>query len=323
MSVVRAGTADTIDVMETTTPGAEVAPTCYRHSDRPTLISCSNCDRPICTSCMVQAAVGMRCPECAGQAAGVARLRPRAAARGTAKVTIALVVLNVAVFVLQMLTDPGGVGRGIGGSVAQDGWLRAPEVADGELWRIVTSAFLHAGIVHLAFNMIALWVLGQAFESYIGPLRFSLIYAASVTWGAAGALLTASPVTPTVGASGGVFGLMAAIFILERQRGVSLLGDVGLWLGINLVITFALPGISIGGHLGGIAGGVAAALVLSRFGKGHMAARTMRAGTLAAAVGVILVGVAGAALIADRKVDDRSGRAAAVPALIRTTGALS
>jgi membrane associated rhomboid family serine protease len=249
---------------------------------------------------MVQAAVGVRCPECAGRPTGAARLRPRAVARGTAYVTIALIAINVVVFGLQVATDPGGVGTGLGGSVSGGGWLYGPDVASGDWWRIVTSGFLHAGIVHLGFNMVALWILGSRFEAYIGPLRFGLIYAAAVLWGSAGALLL-SPDAHTVGASGGVFGLMAAIFLLERQRGISILGDAGLFLGINLIITFTLPGISIGGHLGGILGGGLATLALSGFGRRHMAARRIHIGTLAALLTVIVIGAIGGLVIADRR----------------------
>lgn len=290
----------------------EAHPTCYRHPGRETLVSCSSCERPICTSCMVQAAVGVRCPECAGRPTGVARMRPRAVARGTSYVTITLVVLNVAVFVLQWIGDVGRIGRGLGGEVSTRGWLQAGPVADGEWWRIVTSAFLHAGVVHLAFNMIALYVLGSVFEAYVGPLRFTLVYAASVVWGAAGALLFA-PNSATVGASGGVFGLMAAILVLQRQRGMTMFGDVGIWLGINLVITFTLPGISIGGHLGGIVGGVLAALALSGFGKGHMASRRMRRSSALAIGAVLAVGFVGAIVIAERAVDEPRVAAAESP----------
>ncbi len=285
--------------MELSPPNLDAPPVCYRHRDRETLVSCSNCERPICPSCMVQAAVGVRCPECAGRPTGAARLKPRAVARGTAHVTIALIAINIVVFGLQIATDPGGVGSGLGGEVSRGGALFGPDVAAGDWWRIVSSAFLHAGVVHLGFNMVALWILGSRFEAYIGPLRFGLIYAASVLWGAAGALLL-SPNALTVGASGGVFGLMAAIFVLERQRGVTILGDAGLFLGINLVITFALPGISIGGHLGGILGGAMAALALSGFGKRHIAARRLHAGSLAAVLAVVVIGAVGALAIAER-----------------------
>lgn len=266
---------------------------------------------------MVQSAVGVKCPECAGRPTGAARLKPRPVARGTAYVTITLIAFNVAVFILQMLTDSGSVGRGIGGDIASNGWLDAPDVAAGDWWRLVTSAFLHAGIAHLAFNMIALWYLGTALESYVGPLRFGLIYLGSVLWGSAGALLFA-PLSPTVGASGGVFGIMAAILVLQRQRGVSIVGGVGIWLGINLFITFTLPGISIGGHLGGIVGGAATAFALSSFGRGHMAARTLNPVAVVATVGVLLLGVVVSLVAADRKALPRSASAGTAVAIVQT-----
>ncbi len=303
--------------MDDRASAAETTPTCYRHHDRETLVSCSSCDRPICTSCMVQSAVGVKCPECAGRPTGAARLKPRPVARGTAYVTITLIAFNVAVFILQMLTDSGSVGRGIGGDIASNGWLDAPDVAAGDWWRLVTSAFLHAGIAHLAFNMIALWYLGTALESYVGPLRFGLIYLGSVLWGSAGALLFA-PLSPTVGASGGVFGIMAAILVLQRQRGVSIVGGVGIWLGINLFITFTLPGISIGGHLGGIVGGAATAFALSSFGRGHMAARTLNPVAVVATVGVLLLGVVVSLVAADRKALPRSASAGTAVAIVQT-----
>lgn len=295
-------------------------PTCYRHRDRETLVSCSNCERPICTSCMVQAAVGVKCPECAGRPTGAARLKPRAIARGTAYVTKALIAINVVAFVLQNLTQNRSLLSGAAsGGITADGWLRAFEVADGEWWRIITSGFLHSGLVHLAFNMIALWFLGTAFEAYIGPLRFTIVYFASVVWGSAGALLL-NPGSPTVGASGGVFGLMAAVLVLQRQRGISLLGDVGLWLGINLVITFTIPNISIGGHLGGILGGALAALALSNFGKGHMAALKLRPAVLGAGVAVVVLGAVAGLAIAERRVPTDRFAQVERPAAIETRG---
>jgi membrane associated rhomboid family serine protease len=253
------------------TSGAETDTlTCYRHPDRETLVRCATCERPICTKCMVQTPVGIKCPECAGRPTGI--WRPHAVRRGTAYVTYTLIAINVLVFLLQQVQSTAGLGRGVGTSqIVQDYALQGHAVADGDWYRLITGAFLHAGFLHLAFNMYALWVLGVAFESYAGPLRMALVYFASVLCASAGALLLSGPDTVTVGASGGVFGVLAAIFVLERQRGFSLMGGVGIWLVLNLVITFAFPGISIGGHLGGIVGGAAAAFILSGFGRGHMA----------------------------------------------------
>ncbi len=173
-----------------------------------------------------------------------------------------------------------------------------PAVADGEWYRMITGGFLHASVIHVAFNMYLLWILGSALERYAGPGRFLAIYFTAILWGSAGALVM-SPNALTVGASGGVFGLMAALYLLERQRGVALLGStVGMLLLLNLVITFVIPGISVGGHVGGIVGGAAAGFVLSGYGRGHMAYG--RLGVLnwlviaALMVGAVFVGVTAA-----------------------------
>jgi membrane associated rhomboid family serine protease len=222
---------------------------------------------------MTQAAVGVRCPECAGGKPSRQRApRPvgRAAATGNPVATYTLVAINVLLFVVEMAQ--GVAVRGVGGSqLVDDGAIYGPAIADGEWWRMITGGFLHAGLIHIAFNMYLLWILGGALERFAGSLRFLAIYFVALLWGSAGALLL-SPDSRTVGASGAVFGLMAALFLLERQKGIALLGgSVGALLAINLVFTFAFPGVSIGGHIGGILGGLAAAFVLSGFGRGHLA----------------------------------------------------
>ena len=274
---------------------------CYRHPDRETLLSCSNCERPICTSCMTQAAVGVRCPECArgGRAPGPSpAARVRVAARSDLPIaTTVIVAVNILVYLVEMSQ---GVGvRGIGASqIVQDGALYGPAVADGEWYRMITAGFLHASFIHLGFNMWLLWMLGGALERYAGFERLLLVYFAAVLWGSAGALV-ATPDSLTVGASGGVFGLMAALFLLERQRGIALLGSsVGGLLLLNLVITFVLPGISVGGHIGGILGGAAAGFILSGFGRGHLAYGRLGvwewAASAALIVGAVVVGVSAA-----------------------------
>ncbi len=267
---------------------------CYRHPNRETLLSCSSCERPICTSCMTTAAVGVRCPECArggasAASAGVSRLRTRAGAGADTMIaTGALLALNI-VFYLAQAIQAGGLQNADASSLVGDGAVFGPAIADGEWWRMLTGAFLHASIIHIGFNMYLLWILGGALERYVGTGRFLAVYFSAVLWGSVGALAL-SPDSPTIGASGGVFGLMAALYLLERQRGVALLGSsVGMLLLLNLGITFVLPGISIGGHIGGIVGGAAAGLVLSGFGRGHLAYG--RIGTPGwAAVGGLLVG---------------------------------
>lgn len=259
--------------MDVSTSGEPQVRHCYRHPDRETLISCTSCGRPICTDCMTVAPVGMRCPECGGQRRNqpqaVRRVRA-ASASGAAVATTVIVAVNVLIYLVEMIQ---GVGvSGVSGSqLVQDGAVYGPAVADGEWYRMITGAFLHASVLHVAFNMYLLWILGGALERYAGPARFLAIYFTAILWGSAAALVM-DPNALTVGASGGVFGLMAALFLLERQKGVALLGStVGALLVINLVITFLIPGISVGGHVGGLLGGAAAGFVLSGFGRGHMA----------------------------------------------------
>lgn len=229
--------------------------------------------------------MGLRCPECAGTPTGVKAVGRTVTSRtGALSATAVLVGINVLVFIVEMSQ---GIGvRGIGGSsIIRDGAVAGPPVADGEWWRLLTAGFIHAGIGHIAFNMLALWWLGGALESYIGTGRMLGIYFSAVLWGSAGAIIL-SPNSLTVGASGGVFGLMAAMLIIERQRGVALLGSsIGAVLLLNLAITFFLPGISIGGHLGGLVGGAAAAFAFSGFGKGHVAYGRLK--------GPVIIGVAG------------------------------
>ncbi|HMM49914.1 MAG TPA: rhomboid family intramembrane serine protease, partial [Miltoncostaeaceae bacterium] len=200
---------------------------CYRHPNRETLVSCANCGRPICPDCMVSSPVGIRCPECSGRGGGpgvgAARRLRVANTSGVAMATATIVALNVLVYLAEAVQ---GVGvSGVGGSqLVRDGAVWGPAIADGEWYRMITGGFLHASIMHVAFNMYLLWIIGGALERYAGSARFLAIYFAAVLWGSAGALVL-DPNALTVGASGGVFGLMAAVFLLERQRGVAVLGS--------------------------------------------------------------------------------------------------
>jgi membrane associated rhomboid family serine protease len=243
---------------------------CYRHPDRETGVTCSECGRPICPDCMVFAPVGIRCPDHAGQAQGAARVTQgvrRASYEGTgAVVTKALVAINVGIYLLEL--GLGGEINGQGNRIYEEGVLYGPLVADGEWWRLFSSMFLHYGPIHLLLNMLALWWFGAAVEQVLGRGRYLLLYLVSGLAGSAGALLL-EPNALTVGASGAIFGILGAAFVLERQRTYVLGGGaLGIIL-FNIVFTFAVPGISIGGHLGGLVGGALGVLALSRFGRGH------------------------------------------------------
>jgi membrane associated rhomboid family serine protease len=148
--------------------------------------------------------------------------------------------------------------------------LLGPLVADGDWWRLITAAFLHASLLHIAFNMLALWWVGGPLEEAMGPWRYLSIYFVSGLTGSVGALL-ASPNAVTVGASGAIFGLFGAMVVIQWQSTGSLAGPATTLILVNLAITFAIPGISWGGHLGGLVGGVLATLALTHFGTRHVA----------------------------------------------------
>jgi membrane associated rhomboid family serine protease len=236
--------------------------TCYRHPNRETGVSCSNCGRPICPDCMTSTSVGMRCPECARQTTKV-RTGPGAFSPTAGKMpaTIALIAINVIVFVIELVGGGTGSFSG-GGTVIHDAGLRGPDVASGDWWRVITGGFLHAGFLHLLLNMYVLYIAGSILEPGIGTPRFLGIYFVSLIAGSLGALIV-DPNSLTVGASGAIFGLMAAVVVIARGRGVEqLASQFGLFIVLNLVLTFSISGISVGGHIGGLVGGAVAALLV-------------------------------------------------------------
>ena len=239
--------------------------TCYRHPDRRAGVTCQRCDRPICPQCMHQASVGFHCPECSKQGRQRVYTARTLMRGGQPYVTIALIAINVAVYVAglsQSSSDALGGRTGF----TRDGGLLAFDVAHGDWWRVVSSGFLHAGLIHLGFNMFALWILGSQIESAIGRLRFTIAYFVSMLAGALGVLII-SPNSLTVGASGAIFGLFGLALAAQRAMGINIwqsgLGGVLL---INLAFTFGVPGISIGGHLGGLVGGYLCGALLYELG---------------------------------------------------------
>jgi membrane associated rhomboid family serine protease len=236
--------------------------TCYRHPDRETGVSCSSCGRPICPDCMTPTPVGMRCPECARDRTPVRTLRSTS---DDPVATYVLIAMNVLAFVGSLAGGSGVAERG-GGSVIVNGALFGPAVADGEYWRLLTSGFLHAGLIHIGFNMYLLYILGTMLEPAIGRARFLALYFTSLLGGSFGALLL-NPDSLTVGASGAVFGLMGGAVVIMRARGFDpMASGLPMLIGLNLLITFVFPGISIGGHIGGLVAGAIAALVLVEVG---------------------------------------------------------
>jgi membrane associated rhomboid family serine protease len=239
---------------------------CYRHPNRETGVSCSNCGKPICPDCMTATPVGMRCPECSRQRTPVRTLR-----NIYADPTVTYVLIGTCVLLYlgtwmsggdtsSVYIDLGTLGTGTLNTGQEIG------VAHGQVWRLVTGAFLHdpTNPLHILFNMYILYWLGTMLEPVLGHVRFAALYFASLLAGSFGALI-AEPRSLTVGASGAVFGLMAAAFVFQRARGVdpwrSGLGPVIL---LNLALPFLFPNlnISIGAHVGGLIGGGLAALAI-------------------------------------------------------------
>jgi len=268
--------------------------TCYRHPGRETGVSCSSCGRPICPDCMTPTPVGMRCPECARERTQVRTMR---GASGRPRVTTAIIAINVVAFVVATVAG-GGIARGVSGDVARNGWLYGPSIADqGEYWRLVTSGFLHGGLLHLAFNMYFIWILGSLLEPALGGWRFLALYVTCLLCGSFGALVV-QPDVPTLGASGAAFGLLGAAIVMARTRGIDIWSSgLAPILAINLLITFVVPGIAIGAHIGGALGGFLAGAVVDwgeQRGKAALAtAGCLLIGAAAAAASVAVAGGGG------------------------------
>jgi membrane associated rhomboid family serine protease len=244
---------------------------------------------------MTTTPVGMRCPECSKQRTRVMHMRDMAR---IPQVTYALIVVNVIAFLAEGNLSFGGSPTG---SVYEEGALigslpRIPElgVAHGQWWRIVTGGFLHESLIHIGFNMYILYILGMQLEPVLGRVKFGAIYGVSLLTGSLGALIV-SPHAVTVGASGAVFGIMGATAVEMRARQIPVMqSGVGTLIAINLVISFVIPGISWGGHIGGLIGG-ALATVLLQFGD------RMRAPALALAGCAVIAAAAVAGSIATAK----------------------
>jgi membrane associated rhomboid family serine protease len=237
-----------------TTPQA--APTCYRHPDRATYVTCTRCHRPICPECMRSAAVGHQCEECVREGAKTMR-QPQTGAgarqgKTTPVITYALIAINVVMFVLQTASP----------NLQSALVLHSPSVASGDWYRLVTSAFLHYGIAHLLFNMYALYITGPLVEQLYGSRLFVLFYLLCAAAGSVGSFVFGAGQF-AVGASGAIFGLFGILLAASRthhpvldRRGRALVGQIGMLIVINLVIGFAVPRIDNAAHIGGLVAGL-------------------------------------------------------------------
>jgi membrane associated rhomboid family serine protease len=302
------------------------APACYRHPDREALLRCSRCERPICGADAIDAPVGHQCPECASGGVPVRRLvdvaqqapltRALVATIGALFLVSRLVPQLVQTFGLRpILLAPGGPEL-LGALVP---WYTPTPLATaiGQPWLLLTSAFLHANLLHVGFNGLLLWQLGHLLEPTLGRARYAALYLAGLAGGGLGVVLLSwaatvagvsglswvgtvlggNPLQATIGASGAVFGLMGAAMVLLRARGVDpWRSSIGTLVLLNLAITFFVPGISVGGHLGGLLGGALAGklLLVARQEQPRAVRRTT-----AIAIGMLLLAIGlSAAIIA-------------------------
>ncbi|MFI5913808.1 rhomboid family intramembrane serine protease [Dactylosporangium sp. NPDC051541] len=271
-----------------TQPPANVVPVCYRHTDRETYVRCTRCDRPICPDCMTEASVGFQCPECVREGGKTQRQArtafggSQAGAAGT--VTITLIVINVLVFIIGIISagrqaadglGGGGLGGLLGGSTPLHDFgaevpyftargsgvrLAGDSVADGDWYQLFTAMFLHYGLLHLAMNMWALWILGRPLEAALGRVRFLALYLLCGLGGGVLVFLLSAPNVPSAGASGAIFGMFSALIVVLRKMKLSVASIIPVLI-FNLVVTFSFSGyISWQAHVGGlITGAIVAA----------------------------------------------------------------
>ncbi|WP_299531233.1 rhomboid family intramembrane serine protease [uncultured Streptomyces sp.] len=291
------------------------AAACYRHPSHETYVSCVRCERPICTDCMTVASVGHQCPGCVKEGRQSVR-RARTVFGGavtsavTPVVTYALIALNVVAYVMEVVRPEvverfgmlGAVLTGPDGALYYYEGVSAPGfeltgVAGGEWYRLLTGAFLHLepdqsfGVMHLVFNMLALWNLGRMVEGRLGRSRFLGLYLLSAVGGSV-LVYALAPETLTVGASGAVFGLAAAFWVISRRLNHDMgpvnrfLAGLLLWMVVSALFT------SWQGHLGGLLTG---ALVTA--GLAYAPPR-LRTGPVQALGGVLLLGLLALVVVA-------------------------
>lgn len=280
--------------MTTTDPGSRnPADYCYRHPDRMSFALCQRCQRTICPECQTPAAVGVICPECMrAQQRSRTPAQKRAARRwgrggaavmaGAAPVTNWIVGITAAVFLLDLVLTPFGLNlQGLFAFWApriypQFGWF--------EPWRLLTVLLVHAGFLHVALNLLSVWMIGRLLEPMLGRWRYLALYLISGLGGSVAVALLAFD-TPVVGASGALFGMLGALVIIGRQLGGNVTGIL-IILGINLVVGFAFGGISWQTHVGGLVAGCVVGLIVSLTGR--IAQRRLQIGLLCAFTAVLL-----------------------------------
>jgi membrane associated rhomboid family serine protease len=244
--------------------GPQNAPACVRHPDRPTGLRCTRCERPACPECLRPASVGQHCVDCVAQHQRTTRAPVTiAGARPDRRPVVVqtLIAVNVLIFAITAYQARGVMN--LEPSTLFRDWALFPlATRNGYWWQLVTAGFLHVNPIHILMNMFALWVIRRDMERILGPARFTAVYLVGLLGGSVSVLLFGQVDSQTVGASGAVFALMGGLLVLVYRLKVNPSQVIGM-IAINLVISVAIPGISLLGHVGGLVTGalLTAALV--------------------------------------------------------------
>lgn len=274
---------------------AHTPPVCPRHPSVEAYVRCQRCERPVCYACQVQGAVGTQCVDCVRDAARQAPTTRSVfggrSAGGQPVVTIGLIVLYALIYVGQLADDQ-----------VTTRLMFVPALGEHEPWRFLSAAFVHSptSFLHIMFNGYATWICGQYLEPLLGRARFLALFLVSAIGGSVGYTLLASApdptnldqsgwLTPTVGASGAVFGLFLAVVVLNRHLGREV-GPMLLMIAINAALPFFVSNIAWQAHLGGAITGAVLAGLIAVLGR-------QRAATHWLAFGGLLLVLAGAAFV--------------------------
>lgn len=242
-------------------PGSAGHLVCVRHPDRPTGLRCTRCDRSACPDCLREAAVGYQCVDCVRSTRRTTRGASTVAGAPTDTtplITPLLIAVNVVIYLITAL-QAHSFTYNTNSPLGTSWYLWPPLVAAGQWWRIVTSGFIHFGLIHIALNMVSLWIVGRDLERVLGRLRFSVVYGVALFGGGVGAYLFGSIDAPEAGASGAVFGLMGALLVLVVRLKLNP-GQVIALVAGNLVLSFSIANVSWQAHIGGLVVGAVIAI---------------------------------------------------------------
>ena len=259
---------------------ARTMPVCYRHPERPTYLSCSECGRHICPDCSHDAPVGQKCPECVRAAGRQRVVNARSITAGPSfqanPVVFSLIAINVVIYLVGLASSR------LEFELLVNFAASSRAIEAGEWWRGLSAAFLHGGTMHILFNMYFLYIFGPRLERQVGSVAFSGIYLASAAGGSLATYLFGPPNALSVGASGALFGLFGAwLYAAYRQRGTAagsaMFNQLGAILLINMALPLFIPNIDWRAHLGGLATGIVVAFLWEQIAAGRQDARRMRA----------------------------------------------